>query len=438
MSFDYAGAFTPLNSNKLIDRPHGIRTVYLASLIISIGLSSKALAAPPSLQLETRDTNTTTTITRELSHPSCAICSYGPDNVEHKIYAVAHADTGKLIESVEEFTQLVGHGFLGHRLCCDFDPKQDTHNITNHYGHVLTVKLSTEKPVVQEPANVTVTSRRRAATKEPATQFIQQPPTCVPLLSVNPLFNPYSELLTPPGSATRSLLAFPYYTNKSVSCPSSASGSYDVQVTDTVTTTSSLSYSITDGKSNSYTNSIGSTSTVGTSTEAMQSISDTLEQSNTFTHTSTQGGSQSQTWSQALTKTSESQTNWQRTHGTDVQSTLSVGRDVSTQQSHSQESGTSSSDQSGWDAKGTVSATVSASESFGVVQGSISGTVSAELGASGSHTDGSSQSVTDSSTQSQSQSYNMGRQMGSSDSSTAGGSRSDSISDSITNSKTSE
>ncbi|KAJ3330378.1 Structural maintenance of chromosomes protein 3 [Blyttiomyces sp. JEL0837] len=372
---------------------------------------------------------------RDLSDPHCYVCSYGRDNIEHKFYAVAYADTGKLIETVEEFTQVVGHGFLGHRLCCDDDAPQDAYNITNHFGQIRTVRLITDKSVVQDNSH---TSSARRDTKENVTQFVQQPPACVPLLSVNPLFNPYSELLTPPGSATRGLLAFPYKINRTVTCNADAPAPCQVQITDTYTTTSSLSYSVTDSKSNSFTNSVGSTSTVGSSTEAMQSISDTLEKSNSFTHTDSQGGSQSQTWSDALTKTSESQTNWQRTHGTDTQNSVNVGQDVNFQQSHANEDTTSSSDQTGWDTKASVSGTTSVEENFLVGKASESVTVSAEVGASGSHTDGRQSSVTDSTSQGISNSINTGRQMGSSDSSTFGGSRSDSISDAVTNSATSE
>ncbi|KAJ3326926.1 hypothetical protein HDU76_012498 [Blyttiomyces sp. JEL0837] len=414
--------------------------------IFSIGLASTALGVPSPISpndLTTKRVNARGNLKRELSHPSCAICSYGLNNVEHKIYAVAYMATGQLIQSVEEFAQHVGHGFIGHRLCCDFDEPQDTHNITSHLGHVRTIRKTKTKPVLQKPIDTSLAGQKlkRAATNESLTDFIQQPPVCVPLMSANPLFNPYSELLTPADSATRALLAFPLYTSHTFGpCPKAdvANGACDVSVQDTVTITSSLSYSVSDGSTNSYTNSIGSTTTVGSSTEAMQSISDTLEKSNTFTHTDTQGGSQSSTWSQALTKTSESQTNWQKTHGTDTQDSQNVGQDVSRQQSHSKEQGTSSSDEIGWNAKTSGSATVSAEENFGVFKGTESATISAEVGAQGSHTDGHQQSLTDTSSSGVSNSINFGRQMGSSDSSTQGGSHSDSISDSVTNSLTNE
>ncbi|KAJ3319896.1 hypothetical protein HDU76_000429 [Blyttiomyces sp. JEL0837] len=380
---------------------------------------------------------------RELSHPECAICSYGLNNVEHKFYAAAYADSGKLIESVEEFIAVVGHGWYGHRLCCDFDEPQEVHNVTNHFGHVRRVRLSNEKAVVSG-YNTEASSRRRrrdnSTSGSSLAEFIQQPPTCLPLLSVNPLFNPYNDILTPAGSATRSLLAFPYFVQTGVSCSSHgvANGACTVTLNQAFTTTTSLSYSISDSQSNSLTNSIGTSHTVGESSEAMTSVSDTLEHSNTFTHTSSQGGSQSNTWSEALTKTSESQTNWQKTHSKDQQKSVNVGHDVNYQQSHSQESGTSSSDTDGWDTKASLSGTVSATENFLVGSATESFTASAEVGASGSHTDGSSHSVTDSSSSGRSDNLNVGRQLGSSDSSTRGGSRSDSISDAVTNSATSE
>ncbi|KAJ3311535.1 hypothetical protein HDU76_003096 [Blyttiomyces sp. JEL0837] len=170
----------------------------------------------------------------------------------------------------------------------------------------------------------------------------------------------------------------------------------------------------------------------------MKSVTNTLEKSNMFTHTKSNGGSNSQTWSEALTKTSETQTNWQRTHSTDQQTSVSVGHDTNSQQSHASESGSSSSDESGWNASGTGSVTVGAEENFLVGSASESATVSATIGASGSHTDGSHQSVTNTGSSGSSDSVNIGRQSGSSDSSSVGGSRSDSISDSITNSKNHE
>ncbi|KAJ3289306.1 hypothetical protein HDU76_007553, partial [Blyttiomyces sp. JEL0837] len=211
---------------------------------------------------------------RELSHPSCAICSYGNNNIEHKFYAAAYAESGKLIESVEEFIQIAGTGWHCHRLCCDFDQPQEVHNITNQFGQLRQIRLSTEKVVTTGDINdPSANSRRRDTTSLPSlARFIQQPPVCLPLLSVNPLFNPYNEILTPAGSATRSLLAFLYHVNKSVTCSSIGvpSGACTVTLTDTITTSTSLSYSISDGQSNSFTNSIGSTSTVGESSEAMK------------------------------------------------------------------------------------------------------------------------------------------------------------------------
>ncbi|KAJ3268788.1 hypothetical protein HDU76_011372, partial [Blyttiomyces sp. JEL0837] len=370
----------------------------------------------------------------------CAVCSYH-NNIEHKFYAIAYSN-GSLVESVEEFIDFAGPGWHGHRLCCDHDPPSDIHNITNAFGHVRQIKLSKDKPVVQErlTPGLNVTSANRRDSSVPVATFIQQPPTCLPLLSTHPLFNPYNPALTPTDSATRPLLAFPLYLNKSVTCPGTDVNTQpcSISIQETITTTTSLSYSVTDGSSNSYTNSIGTTSTVGSTTEAMQSITDTLEKSNTFTHTNSNGGSNSQTWSEALTKTSESQTNWQRTHTTDSQSNLNIGHDTNTQQSHAKESGTSSSDEAGWNASVSGSVTVGLEEDFLVGKATESATISSSLGASGSHTDGSQQSVTNTKSSGSSDSVNIGRQNGSSDSSSGGGSRSDSISDAITNSKTSE
>ncbi|KAJ3317015.1 hypothetical protein HDU76_001417, partial [Blyttiomyces sp. JEL0837] len=334
---------------------------------------------------------------RHLSDPGCAVCSYH-NNIEHKFYAIAYSN-GTLVESVEEFIDFAGPGWAGHRLCCDHDPPSDTHNITNAFGHVREIKLSTEKPVVQErlTPGLNVTSSKRRDSTVPVATFIQQPPVCVPLLSTHPLFNPYNPALTPADSATRPLLAFPLYVNKSITCPDSSVNTQPctINIQETITTTTSLSYSVTDGSSNSYTNSIGTTASVGQTSDVMQSVTDSLEKSNTFTHTNSNGGSNSQTWSQALTKTSESQTNWQRTHSTDQQTSLSVGHDTNSQQSHAQESGTSSSDEEGWNTSATASATVTAEEDFGIGKASESATVSGTVGASGSHTDGSQQSNID-------------------------------------------
>ncbi|KAJ3333236.1 hypothetical protein HDU76_010242, partial [Blyttiomyces sp. JEL0837] len=335
---------------------------------------------------------------RHLAHPGCAVCSYH-NNIEHKFYAIAYSN-GTLVESVEEFIDFAGPGWHGHRLCCDHDPPSDVHNITNAFGHVREIKLSTEKPVIQErmtPGLDVTSANRRRDTSVPVATFIQQPPVCVPLLSTHPLFNPYNPALTPTDSATRPLLAFPLYVNKSITCPDSSVNTQPctINIQETITTTTSLSYSVTDGSSNSYTNSIGTTSSVGQTSDVMQSVTDSLEKSNTFTHTNSNGGSNSQTWSQALTKTSESQTNWQRTHETNQQASLNVGHDTNSQQSHAQESGTSSSDEVGWNTSATTSATVTAEEDFGIGKASESATVSGTIGASGSHTDGSQQSVTD-------------------------------------------
>ncbi|KAJ3327992.1 hypothetical protein HDU76_010773, partial [Blyttiomyces sp. JEL0837] len=383
--------------------------------------------------------------TRHLSNPYCAVCSYS-NNIEHKFYAIAYAENGTLIESLEEFMDIAGHGWH-HRLCCDFDDPQDIHNVTNHFGQVRQVRLSNGKPVVQERANINLNVnfdtnqvKRRAASTVPLTDFIQQPPTCLPLLSSHPLFSPYNDILTPSGSSTRTLLAFPYYVNKSVTCPGSdvTTQPCTVQLTDTITTTTSLSYSVSDGNSNSYTNSIGTTSTVGSTTEAMQSVSDTLEKSNTFTHTSSQGGSQSQTWSEAITKTSETQTNWQKTHTDDSQDTLNIGHDDNHQKSHSTDDGTTSQDSSGWSASVGDSETIGLEENFGIASASESATITTNAGTEGSHTDGSSHSVTDGHSDGSSDMWNLAHQSGSSDSSSQGGSQSDSISDAVTNSKTSE
>ncbi|KAJ3321718.1 hypothetical protein HDU76_014033, partial [Blyttiomyces sp. JEL0837] len=377
---------------------------------------------------------------RVFSHPACAICSYGHNNIQHKFYAAAYSGTGKPIESLEEFIEAVGLSFHGHRLCCDFDEPQDVHNITNSFGHIRQVRVSDAQPVSIEKVDPAAPTRRDTSTANVTlTQFIQQPPVCVPLLSSHPLFNPYNDILTPSGSATRTLLAYPYYVKKSVTCPDSATGdSCTVQLSDTITTSTSLSYSISDSNSNSFTNSIGSTSSVGQTSEAMKSISETLEKSNQFTHTNTNGGSQSSTWSEAITKTSESQTSWSKTHTDEQSQSNTVTSDTSTSQSQSREDGGSSSSTAGFDAKASYSETAGVEAGFGPVKASVSATVSVEAGVSASHTDGTTFSVTGSSSSSSSLSQSATSQSSSSDSSTTGGSQSDSLSDAITNSKTSE
>ncbi|KAJ3325829.1 hypothetical protein HDU76_013062, partial [Blyttiomyces sp. JEL0837] len=376
---------------------------------------------------------------RDFSHPACAICSYGHNNIQHKFYAAAYSDTGKPIESLEEFIEAAGVSFHGHRLCCDFDEPQDVHNITNSFGHIRQIRLSDAQQVSIEKFDPAAPTRRDTSTANTLTQFIQQPPTCVPLLSSHPLFNPYNDILTPSGSATRTLLAYPYYVKKSVTCPETATeDTCSVQLSDTITTTTSLSYSISDSNSNSFTNSIGTTSSVGTTSEAMQSISQTLEKSNQFTHTNSQGGSQSSTWSHAITKTSESQTSWSNTHTNEKSNSNTVTADTQQSQTQSRENGGSSSTTAGFDAKASYSETAGVQAGFEGFGASVSETVSVEAGISASHTDGSTWSVTGSSSSSSSLSQAATSQTSSSDSSTSGGSRSDSLSDAITNSKTSE
>ena len=362
---------------------------------------------------------------RELNNPACAICSYS-NGVAHKFYAAYDNEKNKLYEDVDSFAADAGMFWQGHRLCCDFDSKKQTiFNITNSNRQILTVQHT-------KKANFKIRKSFKAKSQRNLTDFLQSPVKCVILNSSNPMFNPYSPLLTPKNSATRSLLAFPYYIGKDFSCPAdTTSESCPVTFSDTITTSITYSYSITDGSSNSYTNTIGTTSTIGQSNDYSTSISETLEESYSYTKTDSTGGSSSTSWSEAVTKSIDTQLNWSGTHTEEESDTNGSTNSTSVAVLNGGSNSTGTGSDHTWD--NTAGGSVGWSAPIGPT-----GSVDYHHSDGGATHDTSNNELNFSNTTTGTSDRTSSKTSGHSDSSTSGGSIGFGVSDAITNTATTE
>ncbi|KAJ3035676.1 hypothetical protein HDV00_003563 [Rhizophlyctis rosea] len=300
---------------------------------MTIALSAQPTVAINNSTLPTQ--NSTSINSADGLPPNCAICSFYSDGtliVQFQPAIQQKNGTLTPIKSPQEMAVLAGPSWLGHQLCCGTDDElfqtKPGQNVTL-YSWKGERKLQVKAIGAKRPSPLARAGTRHAASfKKKGTTRITTlkqplhkrgttskpnifnatslpPPTCLPLVSVNPVANLYHEaLIGVSGANTRWGTGFPVPVGYAIDC-SNVDAPCQVDQTFSNTFTSSLSYSISTSNTASYTRSLGQTVTTGQESSYASSISDTLEQS--WSHTSSQekSSSVSDTLSDTLTKTSE-------------------------------------------------------------------------------------------------------------------------------------
>ncbi|KAJ3147716.1 hypothetical protein HDU86_007891 [Geranomyces michiganensis] len=243
----------------------------------------------------------------------------------------------------------MGNGWEGHSVCCDEDlagnAKRQVEVVTFKNGILLNrtavvtpaVKSTNTPflqalnvPVVPTTADAAHVQRLTAEALNPANGTLTRrasisdlPAVCLPLISQNPVGNPYHPALVG-GVANVNLRdgqGFPVPLGIGRKCEPPEVPPCETSWTLTRSWTSSLSYTVAKGGQQSITNTLGKTKTVGDENSAATSISDTLERSVSHTSTKERGGSSSDTVAKTLTKTTEISLANTHTSGTESSST---------------------------------------------------------------------------------------------------------------------
>ncbi|KAI8585438.1 hypothetical protein BDZ88DRAFT_21983 [Geranomyces variabilis] len=268
---------------------------------------------------------------------NCAVCSYR--NRQRFVFRSCNvANPGQKMRpagSLGEWATFLGDGWTGHSVCCDEDlsghSQRKIEVVTFKNGMLrnttAVVKPLAEAsnttyldvPVVPTTANQTHVDRLTAAHLGPDTRtrtkrdgvtdasVFTKPAVCLPLVSVNPVGNPYHPSLVG-GVKDVNLRAgqgFPVPLGIGRKCEPPEVPPCESSWTLTRSWTSSLSFTVNKGSQQSITNTLGKSKSTGDESSTAEAISDTLEQSVSHTSTKERGGSSSDTVATTLTKTTE-------------------------------------------------------------------------------------------------------------------------------------
>jgi hypothetical protein len=223
---------------------------------------------------------------RSLNDPKCFVKSY-MDGREYSFSNIIDQSTGKTYDSIEKLAIDFGPAWQGHKLQCTDEPEGTT--IINSFKENLIIQTKADNPesLVKRGVDNSILKSRQPKSIIESTK---KSPTCLPLVSENPGLNPYHPLLTPPNSATRKIKAFPFIMYDTARDCTNQEQSCRISITRQVTVSSTVSFSVSDGKSSTISNSFGNNTSTGVGSINIEEVMNMVGASSSFAEGRANGG----------------------------------------------------------------------------------------------------------------------------------------------------